>query len=252
MNLIRSYFTKTDQELSTQETLRLIGLAGLAALVITLTPGLNLLNYPFTLLVTFVHEFGHGLAGLLTGGQFVRFVVFPDGSGRAYVDGGWSWVINPAGYLGVALFGAGLILLGRSHRWSRVALGVIGGTMIWLTIGYGRPAGFSPQEIIGGMLTIIFGLIFGLALLQIAVRASQRGIIFGLHFVAFQAGLNAVFDFVYLIGISRQPDAPHNDAQAMAELTSIPAVVWAVGWALLALYLIVGAIALTWARPDDK
>ncbi|MCU1281119.1 MAG: hypothetical protein JWM53_4665, partial [bacterium] len=43
----------------------------------------RLLLCPFTLLATWVHETGHGLAALATGGQFVRLVIFADASGFA-------------------------------------------------------------------------------------------------------------------------------------------------------------------------
>ncbi len=46
------------------------------------------LLYPFRLLVTFVHEAGHGLSALLTGGRFIEFRVFPNGAGLATTAGG--------------------------------------------------------------------------------------------------------------------------------------------------------------------
>ncbi|MBI1878521.1 MAG: M50 family metallopeptidase [Chloroflexi bacterium] len=124
---IKSLFDSSVQEnFSPQQTLTLIGLAGLVSLIMAFVPGLGWLDYPFRLLLTMAHELGHGLAALLTGGEFVRFVIFPNGAGLAYTAGGWRWLIVPAGYVGVALFGAALIALGRSHRWSRIAMGVIG------------------------------------------------------------------------------------------------------------------------------
>ncbi len=42
------------------------------------------LAYPFRLLTTIVHELSHGMVTLLTGGFFLRFVIFPDGAGVDY------------------------------------------------------------------------------------------------------------------------------------------------------------------------
>ena len=249
---IKSLFSRSVEDFSVQQTLTLIGLAGLTTLLIALIPWLNLLNYPFRLLITIVHELGHGLAALLTGGEFVRFVIFPNGAGLAYTAGGWRWVIVPAGYVGAALFGAGLILLGRSHRWSRTALAVIGGVMLLLSLRYGVPSIIS-RDFLSGLLTTVSGVIFGGFFIWLAWKAAPGWIIFLLHLVAIQAGLTAFSDLATVIGLStRFFNAPANDAQSMAELTFIPAIIWAILWAILALFLISGAIWVTWlARGED-
>lgn len=253
MNLYRTLFTASaGDELPTRQTLGLIGLAGLVTLLIAVAPVLGLLNYPFRLLLTMVHELGHGLAALLTGGRFIRFVVFPNGAGLAYTAGGWSLVVIPAGYLGVALFGAGLIALGRSHRWSRAALGIIGGLMLVMSLRYGAPSIFSIH-FFSGLLTTVSGIIFGGVFLWIAVKATPAWIVFLLHLVAIQAGLTAFSDLMTVIGLStRFFTAPANDAASMAQLTFVPAVVWAVLWAVMALGLVGGAIWLTWLWPNSR
>ncbi len=238
--------------LSTQQTLTLIGLAGLATLLIAFIPWLGWLNYPFRLLLTIVHELGHGLAALLTGGEFIRFVIFSDGSGLATTAGGWRWVIIPAGYVGVALFGAALILLGRSHRWSRIALGIIGGAMALLSLRYGAPSMVSA-DFVSGFLTVLSGLIFGGLFAWVAIKATLGWIVVLLHLIAIQAGLTAFSDLVTVMGLSlRFFNVPANDAQSMAELTFIPAIIWAVLWALVAVVLIGGAIWMTWLAGGEE
>lgn len=253
MSSIQSLFSPSAKDdLSTQQTLTLIGLAGLTAFLLAVVPFIGLINYPFRLLLTIVHELGHGLAALTTGGHFIRFVIFPNGSGLAYTAGGWRFMVIPAGYLGVAVFGAILILLGRNHRWSRGAMAVIGGAMIILTIGYGLPSIFSTQ-IFSGILTTLSGVIFGFVFLWVAVRAAPGWIIFLLHLLAIEAGLTTFSDLITLIGIStRFFNVPANDAQSMAELTFIPAIIWALLWAVAALLLIGGAIWRTWLAPTKE
>lgn len=253
MSSIQSLFSPSAKgDFSTQQTLTLIGLAGLTAFLLAVVPLIGLINYPFRLLLTMVHELGHGLAALVTGGEFIRFVIFPNGAGLAYTAGGWRFVVIPAGYLGVAIFGAALILLGRNHRWSRGAMAVIGGAMIILAIRYGLPSIFSMQ-IFNGVLTTGSGVIFGLVFLWVAVRATPGWIIFLLHLLAIEAGLTAFSDLTTVIGIStRFFDVPANDAQSMAELTFIPAIVWALLWAVAALLLIGMAIWTTWLVPSKE
>lgn len=106
----------------------------------------------------------HGLAALLTGGAFLRFVIFPDGSGLAYTAGGIRWLIIPAGYVGTALVGAALVALGGSPRRSRVTLGALGAALALLTLRYALPSVLSA-EILGGLLTVGAGVAAGVVLL---------------------------------------------------------------------------------------
>jgi len=224
----------------------MIGLAGLASILLLVLP---LLGYPFRLLLTLVHELGHGLAAIITGGDFGRFVVYPDGSGLAYTAGGWRLLVIPAGYLSVALFGAGLILLGRSRRWGRIALALIGALMMFFSVRYGAPTIFAG-EVGAGLLTVVSGLVFGGVLLWVALRARPGWVFFLLHLLAIQAALAALSDLIGLVGLSAQFfNAPANDAQSMAAITFIPAVFWAILWAAAAFVLIGGAVWQAWIRP---
>ena len=241
------------ENLSTHKTLSLIALAALAAFLLTVMPVITIFNYPFRLLITIVHELGHGLTALLTGGEFLHFVVFSDGSGVATSAGGWRVFIVPAGYLGAALFGASLILLGRSLRWSRIALAVIGGLMMLLSLRYGAPGIFSGH-IFSAILTTVSGLLFGIMFLWIAFRASASWIIFFLHLIAIEAALMAFSDLMTVITLSTPfAGGTNTDAASMAELTFIPAIIWAMLWAVMAIGLVGGAIWFTWIKPlvDD-
>jgi hypothetical protein len=88
MKQIETLFTPTrETDFSTGETLSLIGLAALAAVVISWIPIVNILDYPLQLMLTLVHELGHGLTAIITGGSFHNFRVAPDGSGVAFTSG---------------------------------------------------------------------------------------------------------------------------------------------------------------------
>lgn len=41
----------------------------------------SVLLFPFTLLATWFHEMGHGLAAIMLGGEFDRLVIFADDRG---------------------------------------------------------------------------------------------------------------------------------------------------------------------------
>ena len=65
----------------------------------------HLVLYPVTLLVTFLHEFGHALGALLTGGTVEGMQINPDGSGYTITRGGNQGVVLMGGYLGSAVLG---------------------------------------------------------------------------------------------------------------------------------------------------
>jgi hypothetical protein len=222
-------------------------LAGaLAALVLG---WLGPLAFPFRLLTTIIHELSHGLVALVTGGQFVRFVAFADGSGVAYTAGGIRWLIIPAGYVGTALFGAGLIRLGRSPQRSRVALGVLGAALVILSLRYGLPSVFSPQ-ILSGLLTVVIGAGLGALFILVARRAWEGVPLFLLNLVAFWVGLSALGDLGTLFTVATVGGSgTMSDAHAMAQITLLPPAFWAVAWVALAAVELGSALWRTWFSP---
>ncbi len=232
---------------NTRNTFFIILAAAVTAIVLPLIPIVNLLDYPFRLLLTIVHELGHGVAALITGGGFRNFVISPDGSGVAYTAGGWRLVIIPAGYLGVAIFSAVLFRLGGNLQASRRALGIIGVAMIALSLIFGRPGAFNIQAIVSSVLGMVFGVIFGALFLKIALQANANIITFFIHFIAVKAGLTAFSDIFIVIGLAGQPGV-RTDAQSLAELTHIPAIIWGGVWVIFAAAVIGAAV---WQRGKN-
>ncbi|MCA9706752.1 MAG: M50 family metallopeptidase [Myxococcales bacterium] len=138
-----------------------------AALVwsIVLTAGLYLLpfgglvGYPLVLLSTLVHEVGHGIAALLVGGSFERFVMFPDASGMATSSGvgaGWPRAVVCAGGLVGPAIAAGLaFVVARRPVWSRMFLVMLAATLVALALTVVRN-GFGLAFV--GILAVLFAL----------------------------------------------------------------------------------------------
>src|SRR5687767_5396974 len=120
----------------------LLGIA-LASIMLWQTRLGSLLLYPFTILATWFHEMGHGIAAMLTGRGFERLLIFADGSGVAQSLGpadGYRLtdvLIAASGPLGPAIAGALLIISSRSATTTRNALAALGialilSTAIWV------------------------------------------------------------------------------------------------------------------------
>src|SRR5512135_2171103 len=82
--------------------------------------------YPIKIFVVFLHELGHALAALLTGGQVISIQIFPDEGGLTTTRGGWPFVILSSGYVGSLLFGGVLLYLSNRRTWTRRLLIVLG------------------------------------------------------------------------------------------------------------------------------
>jgi len=90
----------------------------------------QLVLYPVTLLVTFLHEFGHALGAILTGGQVEGLQVNPDGSGYTATRGGSAGFILMGGYVGSAVLGNLLFRIGVKYkRFTQSTLLLLAGIM---------------------------------------------------------------------------------------------------------------------------
>lgn len=74
-------------------------------LITQLVPKFAVIFYPLTLIVTFMHEFGHISSALITGGEILALQINPDGSGFAVTSGGSIIITLMGGYIGSAISG---------------------------------------------------------------------------------------------------------------------------------------------------
>jgi hypothetical protein len=200
-------------------------------------PQLDFILYPFRLFVTFVHEAGHGLAALITGGRFHGFEVYSNGAGQAITSGGSRALILPAGYLGAALFGAVLFYLVNTLPYPRTISRILGVALVGFSLLFSRL--ISAQFVIS--IAPFVGLFSGIALFLLGARANRDVNILVLNILAMLTALNAVMDLVQLVqysGISL--GQLRNDAAAFsAEITpGIPPAIWALLWALAAVLML--------------
>lgn len=100
---------------------------------------------PFRWLHIYVHEFGHGVAALLAGGQFDRFEMYSY-SGLAHTAGVSgnlaSAFVCAGGLCGPAVVGGAFLAAGRNARWARLALAAFGAfiaisLVLWTRTAFG-------------------------------------------------------------------------------------------------------------------
>ncbi len=282
----------SEARLRRQTLFSALGAFGLVFVLWQLAPHnetVSSLLYPFRLIVTFVHEAGHGIAALLTGGRFIEFRVFPNGAGLATTAGGNRLIITQMGYLGAAFFGA--ILLYAANRLRRVRLvAVLAGLFfvgcallftggegslliggVGLTIALWSAGGTLQQSenqlqlvlrgaAIGALaltfvlvrdnVALMTGVVSGTALFALAAFASRSVVLFALNALALIVGFNALSDILALWNNqSAMLGRVPNDALSMARLTNLPVNFWLLVWLAIAVGVMGAAIWFGIIRP---
>ena len=215
--------------------LRNLLIAAVVAVALYFVPYLGFVTYPLRLLVTFIHEGSHALMTVLTGGQVVSLVIRPNGSGVTLSRGGFMLLIAPVGYLGATLYGALLLAALRRGISGKHLLLFTGGIIGLLTICFVRP--WPLNELVNFPLSLGGGIVLCSALIFAGLRLKEQTAALVAAFMGVQCILNALFDLHTLFQLSILTGDP-TDAQNMAQMTLIPAVVWSVLWLAIAAVLL--------------
>jgi hypothetical protein len=218
---------RTAGQINVRRLCLFLGIA-VAAAFFWLTPAL----YPLKIFVVFIHETGHALATVLTGWRVVALVVTPWESGYVQSVGGNALLIASAGYVGSALFG---------------------GMLLWLT---GRPS-WAPIICAGlallfGIATLwwvrnVFGMVFGLgttAVFGVLAWKAWPGTQYIIDVLAVMSSLYALYDLTDFLLLGAR-----TDAVILAQITHMPAFVWAVLWSVLSLLVVYTAGKQALRRP---
>jgi hypothetical protein len=191
--------------------------------------------YPFKLLVVLMHESGHAAATLLTGGFVEQIRISPDQGGvtlSRYVPSLWrAVVISSAGYVGSTVSGCVLVWLAARTRTGRWPLVALSSWCALVALLYVRDA-FTLFFTFGCAAAMLLLARFGFDWLRRAVL-----VFLGAFSVCY--ALYDIRDDLFHLSSSGL-----TDADALARLTYVPAVVWGAAWGALSLLL----VALTLRR----
>ncbi len=225
-----------------QRALTIAAVAFVIVLVLWNLPQLGFILYPIRLFVTFVHESGHGLAAIVSGGHFVNFTVYSNGAGVALTTGGSPLLILPAGYLGAALFGAVLFYAVNTVPFPRTISLVLAVLVAAITLLYTQA--LSTAWLVGLGMALVLALLW---------RFADRSVnLLVLDVLAMLTGLNAVLDLVNVITHSgASMGGVRNDAAAFSAAVApiVPPVIWAILWAVIAVLMLGAAVYFSHIRP---
>lgn len=195
--------------------------------------------YPVKLFVVFLHEISHGLAAVATGGQIIKIEVNQRLGGVCHTAGGIPFIVASAGYVGSIFWGGLILLLASRTRASRISAALIGIILVIITVLYVRNS--------FGMAA---GFIFGIVFIMLAKFSPSSMIILVLQFLGMVSCLYVVVDIKEDL-FSNHPMM--TDAKMLANITHIPAIVWAVFWMAIS-FLILGFVLVHSHAPqrDEK
>jgi hypothetical protein len=166
------------------------------------------------LLSTVAHELGHGLAGVLVGGEFHRFVMFTDGSGQALVSGDLGRLAQAAvaagGLVGPAVIAALCFALARRGRAAKLAFVVFAALLALALVLVVRNA-----------FGLVFVAVVAAGCAALGLRANGHVAQVALLFVAVQLALSVfsrgdyLFTEVATTGVGAAPSDVANMAHAL-------------------------------------
>jgi hypothetical protein len=210
-----------------------LNLRRLAILVVCLAVGLLLWDspvlWPLKVLVVMIHESGHAVASLLVGGAVDRISVSGNEAGQCLSrlpdSALGAIVVYSAGYVGSALVGGVLLLSTYRYRVRRWMLGAAAAWLMVMAFLYGRDA-----------FTVVFCVGTAAALAAGAKWLPSELVDVVNLFLAAFCSLYAVFDLRSDLwdGATRA----HSDAALLAQLTYVPAIVWAALWTFSSLAIL--------------
>lgn len=196
--------------------------------------------YPFKLLAVMGHETGHAVAALLVGGAVDRVSLKADESGQCLsrIPNGFiaKVVVYSAGYVGSALIAVLLLVLTYRFNARRLMLGLALGWLGIMGLFYARDA-----------FTLAFCVVVG-GLFGAGARWLPAGAVGALNlFIAAFTALYSVMDLkddLWNGAVRAQ-----SDAQLLADVTVVPAIVWAAAWTALSVAVLLGGIGLALKEP---
>jgi len=222
----------------------LIG-AAVATVVLWQVPYGHYILYPFSILATWFHEMGHGLAAIFLGGDFLKLEIFANGSGRAtYTYSGDLFlgrigraIVAAAGLLGPPIAGAILILASRSFKTASISLKILGGFLL-----------FSVLIWVRSLFGIVAILLLGLIILGIGIKGNRWFQGFSIQFLGVQACVSTYNQLDYLFSPTAGPLGISDTAQIQRELIIFPYWFWGGLIAIASLVILVQSLRIVYKQ----
>lgn len=184
----------------------------------------SIIFYPIKLFVVLLHEISHGIMSVFTGGRIVSIQVTENLGGQCLTNGGDTFMVASAGYLGSLVFGSALFISSYDHQKAMWINSIISMLLIFFTANY-----------MVGAIGIILALIFSV-ILFLSPRYFNKTI----HKYLMKS-LGLISSLYVLVDIKEDLltfTYQETDAHLLAKLTGIHAVFWGILWFIISVVII--------------
>jgi hypothetical protein len=232
----------------------LIVVLAIVSMFLAHQPIAALILTPVQFLDTNLHELGHAIFCVLTGGSVHGLTIVGDGDGHAgltFGSGGIPFIYDQTGYLGTTMFGCLMLYFGRYRHNARAVLMVLGAlvgiaSVFFMVHTFGM-ANYNQAA----LYSIGLALAMAAALFFAGLKLNDALAHYLLLFLAVQISFNALTDIVWLVQIEAGMVGQHSfsDATNMAQLTHIPAVFWSIWWGVASLGMILLTLKAAYRKP---
>lgn len=218
-------------------------LAAVTFLILNMLPFGYLIQWPFVIITTFVHEMGHGLMAILSGGNLIHIEIYQNAAGLAITETVPGWrqaAIAAGGLLAPSIVGGMFIIAGKSRQTS---------SRVFLL--------FSLFILISCVLWVrsAFGLLILLPMGALFLWLSQKGNATLQHFMIQFLGVHMLVDtftrtMSYLFSSSALVggQSRHSDTAAIAQQLIGGHLLWASVIALLSIWIFYYSLGKTYLR----
>ncbi len=224
------------------------------SVILSKVPGAELFFTPLNQFATMVHEMSHAIMCVLTGGHVSGMTIVADGQGHGGLtmsQGGLSFLVVQAGYLGTALFGCFLVYLSQFHRLSKGILVGMGSIMGIASLFFIAPTLFSPI-----FVQALFSLLWGVAMsavtiyLGIKLKDSKANLV--VLFLAIYTAMDSLRSISVVLSASIFGSTAWSDATVMEHMFILPSIFWSFLWATLSVVLLGTTVWFTYGVGTIK
>lgn len=230
---VRSHLTTTEPK---ARALLIVASLVTLALCFVPNPYYEVILWPIRLFVTMIHESGHAVATVISGGSVNYIQIHASGEGvtwSAYPPWAYGLVLS-GGYLGTTLFGALLLQITR-FSGHQTSLRLVGGYVLAVTLLWAN----NP---IDNLFTLVTGITIAVLLFTAAKYLTPAAAGFLVSFLAVQCCLNAIGDLRILLYLTTAMPGQDNDAVFMSQHYPLPPTFWAGLWAVCAVGILTASL----------
>ncbi len=226
------------------DAVTVLGAAAVATIILNLIPPFY---RSFHLFFTMIHELGHVFATRLTNGIVKGFWVIYGKGGYAKREGGEPLWIIPAGYMGVTLFSAGLILMSGLPYIAPYTLGVLGGLLMLFVFLYARHRDPEENNEDRFPVTAIVGVTSAVIFIGVAWLTHLVWSVFLLYLLAIQ-GIFITLKSLEELALQVRRNMKNIDPDQMAKLVGCSPMFWTRAWTLASILILGATFWFTWLR----